>query len=166
MKNVTPKHKNEAIIRLINELHIEAKKKAKEQDKFISIRTTFIRLLKKNGFKYMDSGGYKEVFHSPKQHPDFVIKVFRRMCDYQYDTCITKLPPFLRKYFLYPVKKTGMFMIQPKANNKRGNYRRDVDEIFFDMLDGDQSETASDMDIKLDNLKFHNGKPCVIDFCV
>jgi hypothetical protein len=166
-KAITPQHKNKRIINVVRSLSKKVRKTLKEKDefdRFDEFLEKFTNELKKSGFEHINGGSFKEVFHNPK-YEEFVVKVYTTSNGPYDDTNLSKLPKSLKKYFLYPVAKTGTYIIQPKANGKRKD-RRPAYKCLYKLLGTERLvDLARDRDIMGDNVKFHDGNPVIVDFC-
>ena len=161
MKHVTPLHRNKKICSLVGQMY---KKSRHKYNRYAGIRRELVRNLKKVGFVWWNSGGFKYCYRC-LEFPEFVIKVYKESVNYTEDTCLSSAPKWLRKHILYPIFKNRMYMIQPLANGKRGNWKMNAEEALCINLKDWQNEIISNRDIMSDNVKFHRGKPVVIDFC-
>ena len=170
MKILTPPTKNREILTVVNDILIKTKQKSvkrvRNYDDFEFLRKTFTEMLQKSGFIFLDNGGFKEVYYHKRKYPDFVIKVYHGQGGFRDDTMITKLPRWLRDHFVFPIKKTSLYMIQPKVNNDCGAYKDDADfSLFKKMKTKKKEKIMRNLDITRDNVMFHSGEPVIIDFC-
>jgi len=165
MKIKTPEKTTKAILDIVDRSHTLAKEKVGESKRFDYLRNTFIKLLKKEGFRDFDNGGFKQLFQHDS-YPEILVKVYYRSKDHTIDTCMPKLPSFLRKHFVIPIKTNHLYILQPLVNCKRGRWRSSAAKALYKLLkDPHLIDLAGDLDITCDNVLFHDGKPAIIDFC-
>lgn len=173
MKSVTLVKRNKQILSVVRNIHRKTKikvsshkKNSDEEDFFRITRIKFVKELLRNGFEFYNSGGYKTLYQHPK-YPEFLVKVHRGCYGYEGDTNISKLPKFLKKHFLQTIVRNRLYMIQPKANGKRGKWKERPDNALYSLLKNNAfAKIAKDYDVSTDNVKYHNGDPVIIDFCV
>jgi hypothetical protein len=125
-------------------------KKALARLPLTKIRST----LRKMGYYYVDSGGFKTVYK--KKAEPVCVKVYRTPYGWQDDSY--KVPKTLSKHYLHPVYKTKKYIIQEWANGKKlpkGKVKYLPSQLIM----------TERYDLRDDNIRIHNGKEVVIDFC-
>ena len=173
IKLVTLKKRNKAILQLLDSIHKDAKEKVvytnkdcNSTKKFSRLSKLFRDLLKQQGFKMLDSGGYKIVYKHP-DYSEFVVKVYKDDYGHGEDTNVSKLPKYLRRHLLEPILKKQLYLVQPSVNNESGKWKENPPEwALFELLGNDsRAEFAQELDIRAGNIRYHNGHPVIIDFC-
>jgi hypothetical protein len=103
-------------------------------------------------FQFLNSGCYKLVYRH-KVHGEYVVKVYS--CTENHT-----LPDFMAPFYLTPIVQTQKVMIQEFANEIGGN-NFEAHEFF---KVNHPEITDFKYDVHVNNVKFHNGKPVIIDF--
>lgn len=116
------------------------------------------KFLLKNGFKLFDSGAYKHVYSHDGEYKKWVAKVYK----IQAGRDCGRLPKHLRRYWLRPIYRNRLLMIQQrvdmdypyeahrKLRSSLGLYADSDDWAMYDLND--------------DNIGLLNGRPKIIDY--
>jgi hypothetical protein len=119
---------------------------------------------KKLGFKFLFSGAFKWVYYH-LDFPEYVFKVWKDENDRDVDcfkTARASISPKFQKYFLWPIYERKFFFVQIKANGIGGSSAKALKEIEFFCEENGYNLID---DIRRSNVRFHDGKPVIIDFC-
>lgn len=114
------------------------------------------RVLISNGFKEVNAGGYKTVYK--KRGYDYCVKVWHSSWGWKQDSY--KVPKLLRHHYVHPLYKNKRYLIQSWIKGKYSDYgyKRPVKKLPCEV-------TNSIYDVRDDNIRVHDNREVVIDFC-
>ena len=114
-------------------------------------RKKILKILRENGYIWVNSGGYKIVYRQPKG--EYCIKVYRRLGDWKEDSYI--VPKGISEHFLHPIYKNKRYMIQPWAKKTPGVKIKRLPDVVYNYV----------CDLHNENIKIHKDREVIVDFC-
>lgn len=107
-----------------------------------------------------EEGGFKMVYEHD-EFPEWVVKVFLHGVNPKKD-CIN-VPKQIKPHYLTPVYTDLNLLIQRRANELGGSPEDAMNRILT--LKGFTQRYCDFMDIREENVRFHDYRPVIIDFC-
>lgn len=113
-------------------------------------------ILKKNGFKIVNSGGFKTVFR--RKFDSYCVKVWHHSFGWESDSY--KVPEPLRDHFVHPIYLNKRYLIQKWVSGKFSGYgyKKTVKRLPEELMN-------SCYDVRDDNIRVDGNREVVIDFC-
>lgn len=114
------------------------------------------KVLEENGFREVNSGGYKSVFK--RTNDEYCVKVWHTDWGWKEDSY--KVPKLLENHFVHPIYKNKRYLIQKWVKGRFSDcgYTKPVKKLPDEILN-------SGYDIQDDNIKVDGNREVVIDFC-